>query len=123
MSRLTPPRGTVAVGLVCSLVAWTAAGSAGLVAGLLATLLVIGFFASGAVPLFLAGQVALTGGSGVALLLITYTLRLVLVLAVLAVAAQTDVVDRPSLGVTVIVCTLAWSALQMVTVLRARETS
>ena len=123
MSQLTPVRGTVAAGLACSLVAWAASGSAGLVAGMVATLLVIGFFASGSVPLFLAGQVALTGGSGVALLLITYTLRLVLVLAALAVAAQTDVVDRSSLGLTVIVCTLAWSALQMVAVLRARETT
>jgi len=81
------------------------------------------FFASGSVPLFLAGQVALTRGSGVALLLMTYTLRLMLVLLVLAVAAQTDLVDGPSLGVTVIACTLAWSALQMLAVLQARDTS
>lgn len=119
--RVTPVRGTVAVGVASTLAAFAGAGSAGLVAGLVATGLVIGFFASGSVPLFLAGQVALTRGSGVALLLMTYTLRLMLVLLVLAVAAQTDLVDGPSLGVTVIACTLAWSALQMLAVLQARD--
>jgi len=111
------------MGLVSSLLALAGAGSAGLVAALVATLLVIGFFASGSVPLFLAGQVALTRGSGVVLLLMTYTLRLLLVLMVLAVAAQTDLVDGPTLGVTVIACTLAWSGLQMLAVLQARDTS
>lgn len=111
--------GTVAVGLVSALVAWAVAGVAGLAAGLVGTLLVLGFFASGAVPLFLAGQAGLRARAGVALLLLTYTLRLVLVLLVLAAALQTDLVDGPALGLTVIVCALAWSAVQMAAVLRA----
>ena len=104
---------TLAVGLVSALVAWAVAGVAGLVAGMVGTLLVLGFFASGAVPLFLAGQTGLRARAGVTLLLLTYTLRLVLVLLVLALAAESDAVDAPSLGVTVIVCALAWSALQL----------
>ena len=115
-----PRRGTLAVGLVCALVAWAVNGADGLLAASIGALLVVAFFASGRVPVFLAGQVALEARAGVALLITTYLLRLMLVFAALALAADSDRVHGPTLGVTLIVCTLAWSVLQLAVVLRAR---
>jgi hypothetical protein len=120
---MIPRRGTLAVGAACALVAWAVNGVDGLLAASIGALLVVAFFASGRVPVFLAEQVALQSRAGVGLLIITYTLRLVLVLAVLALAADSDRVHGPTLGVTLIVCTLAWSALQLVVVLRARSSA
>jgi hypothetical protein len=118
-----PRRGTLAVGVVCALVAWAVNGADGLLAASIGALLVVAFFASGQVPMFLAGQVALEARAGVALLITTYLLRLVLVFAVLALAADSDRVDGPTLGVTLIVCTVAWSVLMLAAVLRARRST
>jgi hypothetical protein len=115
-----PRRGTLAAGLGCAVVAWAVTGVEGLLAASIGALLVVAFFASGQVPMFLAGQVALQARAGVALLITTYLLRLVLVFAVLALAADSDRVDGPTLGVTLIVCTAAWSVLALAAVLRAR---
>jgi hypothetical protein len=46
-----------------------------------------------------------------------------LVLGALALAATSDLVDVAMLGVTVIVCALAWSALQLSAVLSANRTT
>lgn len=115
-----PRRGTLAAGLVCALVAWAVIGVAGLLAASIGALVVVAFFATGRVPVFLAEQVALEARFGVVLLVTTYVLRLVLVFAVLALAADSDRVHVPTLGVALIVCTLTWSALQLAAVLRAR---
>ncbi len=123
MTRVTPTRGTLAVGGASALVAWAVAGTEGLLAGMVATILVVAFFASGSVPLILAGQAGLRAGAGVVLLLLTYTLRLILALAVLVVAASSDRVDPAALGVTLIVCALTWSALQVLAVMGTRPTT
>jgi ATP synthase protein I len=119
MTRVTPTRATLAVGGASALVAWAGVGIEGLLGGVIATLLVVVFFASGSVPLVLAGQAGLRAGAGVALLLLTYVLRLVLALAVLVVAASSDRVDPAALGVTLIVCALTWSGLQVLAVVGA----
>jgi hypothetical protein len=72
---------------------------------------------------FLAGEAGLRAGAGVALLLLTYVLRWLLVLAALALAATSDLVDVALLGITVIVCALAWSALQLSAVLSASRST
>jgi hypothetical protein len=115
---MTPAAGTAVVGAVCALVAGAVAGIEGLLAGGLATVLVVAFFASGSIPLLVAGTTGLGAGPGAVLLLLTYTLRLMLVLAALTVAARADLVHGPSAGLTVIVCALAWCALQVAAVLR-----
>lgn len=116
-----PRRGTLAVGLVCTLVAWAVTGVEGLLAASIGALLVVAFFATGRVPVFLAEQVAMEARFGVVLLVTTYVLRLVLVFAVLVLAADSDRVHVSTLGVTLIVCTVTWSALQLAAVLRARN--
>jgi hypothetical protein len=117
--RVTPLRGTLVTGAVSTLVALAGAGVDGLLAGVIGTLLVVAFFASGSVPLVLAGQAGLRAGAGVALLLLTYVLRLIVALAVLVLAANSDRVDVAALGVTLIVCALTWSALQVLAVIGA----
>jgi hypothetical protein len=121
--QATPLRGTLAVGLGCALVAWAVAGAEGLSGAVVGTVVVVAFFASGTVPVFLAGEAGLRAGAGVALLLLTYVLRWLLVLGALALAATSDLVDIAMLGVTVIVCALAWSALQLSAVLRANRST
>lgn len=117
--RVTPLGGTLVAGGVSTLVALAGAGVDGLLAGVIGTLLVVAFFASGSVPLVLAGQAGLRAGAGVALLLLTYALRLIVALAVLVLAANSDRVDVAALGVTLIVCALTWSALQVLAVIGA----
>ncbi len=123
MTRVTPTRGTLAVGGASALVAWAGAGLGGLLAGSIATLLVVAFFASGSVPVVLARQAGLRAGAGVVLVLLTYVMRLILALAVLVVAASSDRVDPAALGVTLIVCALTWSALQLLAVVGANRTT
>lgn len=123
MSALTVPRrGTLLVGLVCAAAGWAAAGADGLVSATLGALVVVAFFSSGAVPLFLAAQGGLRVGAGLALLLLTYTLRLALVLLALRLAYRADFVDGAWLGGTIISCALVWSALQLAVVIRAPRT-
>ena len=103
--------------------AWAVAGPEGLLGAGIGTLVVVAFFASGTVPVFLAGEAGLRAGAGVALLLLTYVLRWLLVLGALVMAATSDLVDVAMLGVTVIVCALAWSALQLSAVLGTNRTT
>jgi hypothetical protein len=122
-TSLTPVRGTLLVGLCCAVIGWVVADLPGAVAGVLGALLVAGFFATARVPVLLADQAGLRAGSGVVLLLLTFVLRWMLVLALLVLAVVSDLVHARTLGLTVIACGLAWSLLQLAVVLgRARRT-
>jgi hypothetical protein len=110
---------TVAVGTGCAVVAWVVAGPWGAASAMLAVLVVLAFFASGSVPLVLAQQADLPVRAGMGLLLLTYVLRLALVLAILAVLSGVDRLHAASLGVTLIVCALVWSGARLVAVLAA----
>jgi hypothetical protein len=112
--RRAPLLGTVVVGIVCAVAGAAAAGLEGLGAAVLGSVLVVTFFATGIVPLHLADAVRLRAGSGVLLQLLTYVLRWVLVVAVLAVAGQSEVVHVRTLGLTVIACGLTWSLVHAV---------
>jgi hypothetical protein len=105
-------------GLLCSLFAWLAAGGGGLATGLLATLLVVAFLWSGAVPLQITRGLESRAGIGLAVLLLTYTLRLALVLLVLRLARRAEFLDGRWLGVTVIICALTWTAVHVVVAVR-----
>ena len=100
---------TVAVGAVCSMVAWVVAGSAGAMSAALATVIVVGFFWTGTIPVVLTDRARLSPAAGLAVLLLTYTLRLAVVLLILRLLGSVDFVDRRWLGGTIIGCALTWT--------------
>jgi hypothetical protein len=111
---------TLVVGLVMTVAAWIAAGGDGLAAGAAGTVVVVAFFWSGTIPVFITRGAESTA-LGMGVLLLTYSLRIVIVLAVLALIGQADVVNERWLGATVIVCALSWAAAHAVFALRSGE--
>jgi hypothetical protein len=89
---------------------------------LVATVVTLLFFWTGALPLLLVGGNLSLAGVGFVLLLMTYGLRLVGLLVVLTVASRSNAVDTRWLAVTVIGCTLVWVATQVALVGRSRAT-
>ncbi|PSL06705.1 hypothetical protein CLV30_10291 [Haloactinopolyspora alba] len=114
-------RATVAAGVVCAVLAWVTAGTAGLVGAAGATLLVVGFFWSGMIPLFVVRELRTGAGTGMAVLLLTYTLRLAVVLMALQVSSGLDALDERSLGVTIVACALTWILVHVVTSVRGHQ--
>ncbi len=114
--------GTLLVGLLAALGWGLADGTDGWVSAALGTGLVIGFFASGFVPLVVARTGGLRAGAGLAVLLLTYTLRLALVLLALRLATRADFVHPTALGTTLVVTALAWSGVHLAVVMRAART-
>lgn len=120
--RLTAPLVTAAVGLGCAAVAGDRLGRPGVLSAVLGAALVLGFFWSGLVPFLLArGQ---EGGKGVALLVLVlnYVTRLVALFAVLVVATQAGAVDRRAVGLSVVACSLAWTAAHVARLGRVSST-
>jgi hypothetical protein len=111
-------RATLAAGLLCSVVGWVAAGPEGLVSGLLATLLVVAFLWSGLVPLYVTRALESRVGVGLGVLLLTYTLRIALIVLVLRLAARSESLDGRWLGVTLIACALTLPAVHVAVVMR-----
>jgi ATP synthase protein I len=106
-------RSTVAVGALCSIVAWFAVGADGAVSAALATVIVVGFFWSGTIPVALTDGARLGPAGGLAILLLTYTLRLAVVVLVLQLLGRAEIVDRGWLGGTIITCALTWTAVHV----------
>jgi hypothetical protein len=104
---------TVAVGAVCSVVAWVVAGPASAISAALATVIVVGFFWSGTIPVVLTNRARLGAAAGLAVLLLTYTLRLAVVVLLLRLLGTADVVDRRWLGGTIIGCALTWTIVHI----------
>jgi hypothetical protein len=104
---------TVAVGTVCSIVAWVVAGPASAMSAALATVIVVGFFWSGTIPVVLTNRARLGAAAGLAVLLLTYTLRLAVVLIILRLLGTAEVVDRRWLGGTIIGCALTWTIVHI----------
>ncbi len=109
---------TLLAGAVCAAVAVPLVGARGAPSAALAAVLVIGFFRSGRLPLALAGGPV--GGLAVVVLLTNYVLRLALALLVLAAAVTVGWVDRRALGISVIVCSLAFVNGAVLQLVRAR---
>lgn len=112
---------TVGVGATCSMVAWFVVGADGSASAAVGTVIVIGFFWSGTIPVVLADNARLGAGAGLALLLLTYTLRLAMVLLLLRLLSRADFVDRGWLGGTVIACALTWTAVHVGAATRSRR--
>ena len=88
----------------------------------IAAVLVILFFWTGALPLLLVGGDLSLAGIGFVMLMMTYALRLVGLAVALAVAARSDAVDERWLAGTLIVCALVWVITQAGLVGRSRVT-
>ncbi|MGH8775932.1 MAG: hypothetical protein ACRDWI_12420 [Jiangellaceae bacterium] len=108
---------TLVVGMAMSVAGWAAAGSDGLVAGVAGTVVVIAFFWSGSIPV-LVTRGAENAGLGMGVLLLTYSVRIALVLIALTVVGRADVVDERWLGATVIACALCWAVAHAALALR-----
>lgn len=109
---------TLLAGAVCAVVAVTLVGGRGALSAALAAVLVLGFFRSGRLPLVLAGGPV--GGLAVVVLLTNYVLRLALALLLLVAAVEAGWVDRRALGISVIVCGLAYVNGAVLRLVRAR---
>jgi ATP synthase protein I len=110
---------TSLVGLGSAGVAWVTAGPLAAASALIALVVVLGFFGSGSLPLVLAQRGDLPFRAGLGLLLLTYALRLLLVLVVLAVVSRLDGLHAGALGVTLILCALVWSGARLAAVVVA----
>jgi hypothetical protein len=112
---------TFVVGATCSMVAWFVVGADGSASAAIGTVIVVGFFWSGTIPVVLTDSARLGAGAGLALLLLTYTLRLAVVLLLLRLLSRADFVDRGWLGGTVIACALTWTAVHIAAATRGRR--
>jgi ATP synthase protein I len=99
---------TLVAGLLCMAVAAGTAGADGLLGAVVGVGLVLAFLLVGQLPVAQAarGRRALGG----ALLLFLYTSRVVLLLVAFRVLSVAGAVDRDALGLTVVLCALAWTA-------------
>ena len=108
----------LAAGALAVVAAAVVAGGPGAAGASIGLALVVGFLLLGQVPV---AQVARgRRGLGAALLLLLYTARVVLLLLALRVLSDADDVHRGAVGLTVIVCALAWTAGTVWSALRWR---
>lgn len=117
-----PPLATMVAGGVSALAGGLAEVPGAPLGAVLAAVVVIGFFWTGAVPLLLVGGDTSRAGLGLVVLLTTYVLRLVVLLLVLSLAVGTQVVDTRWTALTVIACTLVWVGAQVALVGRSKAT-
>jgi len=99
---------TVLAGLVCAVVAAAAVGRDGALAALVGVGLVIGFLLVGQLPVAQVARGRRVWGA--ALLVSLYSTRLLLLLLAWRVLSASDIIDRRTLGLTVVVSALAWTA-------------
>ena len=111
---------TLGVGVLCVLVSWVAVGSDGPGSALLGVTMVLVFFLAGAVPLLVVGD-GRQSGFAYLVLAMTYVLRILLGVVVYVVATRSPSIDRQVVGLTVIVCALAWVNTQVVLGLSRRH--
>lgn len=109
---------TAAVGALCTLVAGLAQGADGLWSGVLGTVAVLGFFVAGLTPILRSRMFERGGGAGMAVVLVGYVVRLVLVIVVVSLVVALADLHRQSLGLTVIACSAAWVVGTAVVALR-----
>lgn len=114
------PAATALAGMACVAVAYVVAGAEGALGAGIGAALVLAFLWTGIVPLLLVRGPAAEAAKGLAagLLILSYTLRLAVALAVLKLAGSSEVLSQRALGVTVIVTAAVWVSAQLVRGLR-----
>lgn len=113
---------TLLVGVACSVTALFVAGFDGLAGGVLGTALVVGFFATGRMPVLATEQARAGVAAGLGLLLLTFTLRLAVALIVLRVTDEVGFIDQGWVGATIIVCGLTYPAVHIALAIRGPAT-
>ena len=97
---------TIAVGVVATIVGTVVAGSAGLIAGILGTLIAVGFFAAGQ---YIVGRVLRNSPETAFMTALVVYVGQILVLFVLLLVLQDATFFAPKVfASTIIACTLAW---------------
>lgn len=110
------PAAAALAGLIVAVVGATREGGPGALSATLGAVLVLVFLAAGLVPLWLVrGGESAPVGAGV--LLLNYTLRLAVAVAVLRLAARADAVEPRWTAYAVVASALAWTAAQAAAVL------
>lgn len=126
MKHIDGPRAapvtTVLAGAVSGVIGLGVDREGALLAGLIAGVLVVLFFWTGALPLLMVGGDLSLAGIGFLMLMMTYALRLVGLAVALALAARSDAVDVRWLAFTLIACALVWVITQAALVGRSRVT-
>ncbi|MCA1711442.1 MAG: hypothetical protein LC789_07315 [Actinobacteria bacterium] len=113
---------TLVAGLLCAAIAAAVDGAPGLVSVIVGTFVVLGFFASGIVPLLVVrGEDDRAKGLATGLLLLTYTFRLAVAVAVLRVGVLAGGLDRRWLGASIIVGAVVWTGAQVVRSVRTPD--
>lgn len=118
----TAPVTTALTGGASALLGASAGVDGAPLAALVATVVVLLFFWTGAIPLLLVGGDASRAGIGLLVLLMTYGLRLVALLVALTLAIRSGAADTQWLARTVIACTLVWVGTAAALVGRSRAT-
>lgn len=102
---------TCVAGLLVAAGAWSARGVAGLLGALLGAALVVASFGLG---LYVARRTAqLHPLATMTAAMSSYLFKITALLLVLVVVRRTEVVDRASVGVAVLVCVLVWLAAEI----------
>lgn len=115
ISRYPAAFATLLAGLLCTAVAAAVDGQPGLLAAVVGTFVVLGFFSSGIVPLLVVrGEDDRAKGLATGILLLTYTFRLAVAVAVLRLGATAGGLDRRWLGASIIVGAFVWTTAQVV---------
>lgn len=109
------------IGVVCSAIAWAMAGGEGLAGGLIATALVVGFLSSGYLTLLVSRVAQDIAGMGMAVLILTYLTRLLLVVIGFVLVDRADFVDGQWFGVTIMATASTWIAAHAVSAIRASK--
>ena len=116
------PVACVLAGLLSAVGAVLLDREGGALGAAVATAVVLVFFWTGALPVLLVGGETSRAAIGFFILLMTYALRLVAVLLVLAVAEASSTVDEQWLAMTLIALSLVWTGTQVALVGRSRAT-
>ena len=120
--RLGAPVATAVAGLLAA-GAGAALGRDGAAAGaLIATAVVLAFFSMGALPVLIVGGDTSRAALGFLVLQMTFLLRIVGLIAVLAVAKKSGSVDTHWLALTLIALTLIWTCTRVALVSRSKAT-
>ncbi|PZF85779.1 hypothetical protein [Jiangella anatolica] len=109
---------TLAVGAGCAVAAALAAGSAALWSAVVAAVLVVAFFATGALPVLLTRLLPASGLAGAGVLIVTYSLRLALIFIALGVLTGIDGLNERWLGLSLMACALVYTLTYAVTMFR-----
>lgn len=109
---------TLVAGAACAVAAALTAGGAALWSAVVATVLVIAFFASGSLPVLLARHLPPNGLAGAGVLIVTYSLRLALIFIALGVLTGIDGLDERWLGLSLMACALVYTLTYAVTMFR-----